>query len=118
MLSVSLARLAAIETALTQGADVSRDVIGLDLSQTHIWHLGVRIEQERHQARFAEIRPISDFSKGRRIRVSMALVSGNDVARCAPPHRYPFAVGGVGGEDGRCDDRGKNPRAAAPGATL
>jgi len=48
----------------------------------------------------------------------MALVSGNDVARCAPPHRYPFAVGGVGGEDGRCDDRGKNPRAAAPGATL
>jgi len=108
----------AIETALTQGADVSRDVIGLDPSQTHIRHLGVRIEQERHQARFTEIRPISDFSKGRRIRVSMALVSGNDVARCAPPHRYPFAVGGVGGEDGRCDDRGKNPRAAAPGATL
>jgi len=108
----------AIETALTQGADVSRDVIGLDPSQTHIRHLGVRIEQERHQARFTEIRSIGDCLERRRIRVSMALVGSDDMARCAPPHRYPFAVGGVGGEDGRCDDRGKNPRAAAPGATL
>jgi hypothetical protein len=93
-----------------QGADVSRDVIGLDLRQTHIRHLSVRIEQERHQTRFTEIRPIGDFLEGRRIRVSMALVGGDDMACCAPSHRYPLAVGDVRGEDGRRHDRGKDSK--------
>jgi hypothetical protein len=40
----------------------------------------------------------------------MALVGSDDMARCAPPHCYPLAVGGVGGEDGRCHDRGKDSK--------
>jgi hypothetical protein len=36
----------------------------------------------------------------------MTLVGSDEVARCAPPHRYLLAVGGVGREDGRPYDRG------------
>jgi hypothetical protein len=38
----------------------------------------------------------------------IALVGGDDMARCAPPHRHPFAVGGVCGKDGTGDERGNN----------
>jgi hypothetical protein len=60
-----------------------------------------------------KIRPISDFPKGRRIRVSLALFGSGDMARCAPPRRYPLAVGGVGGEDRPRDSHGKNSKSGS-----
>jgi hypothetical protein len=43
----------------------------------------------------------------------MALVGSDDMARCAPPHRYPLAIGGIGGEGGPRHDRGMNSKSSS-----
>src|ERR1700674_5250511 len=63
-------------------------------------HLGMGVEQKRHETRFAEILPFCDLLEGRRIGVGLALIARDHMARRAPPLRQPLAVEGVSRKDG------------------
>ena len=85
-----------IDSALSQGGNVGRDVASLDAGEIHIWHLGVRIKQERCEAHFTEIGPPGNFPKRRSIRARLVLAGGNDMARGTPPFCQPRAIEGIG----------------------
>jgi hypothetical protein len=61
----------------------------------------MRIKQERHEARLAEIWLFGDLLEGWGIGVGLPLTDGDHMARRTPQLRHPHAVRGVGGQRGR-----------------
>jgi hypothetical protein len=83
----------AVASALPQRRHIRRDIAGLVAGQIHVRHLGVRVEEERHQAIFIEVRPFSDFLEWRGVGVRLALGAGDHMAGRAPALRQSFTLG-------------------------
>jgi hypothetical protein len=84
--------------------------------QIHVRHLGVRVEEERHQAILIEVRPFGDFLEWRGVGVRLALRAGDHMAGRAPALRQSFTVERIGGERLCASERHSNsiqpPRSA------